>query len=91
MQAKSGIFRYFKNPVEPWHIQNPSIFLTLANLEPEAYSEPWYIQNAGILRYLVYSEPWHDGFFLYFRKGIFRTPAYSEPEAYSEPWSVLQK
>ena len=41
-QPYSGIFRT---------LSNPDIFRTLANSEPDAYSETWYIQNPG------YSEP----------------------------------
>ena len=32
----------------------------------------------------MYSQPWHKGTFLYFRKGKFRTLAYLELEEYSE-------
>ena len=33
----------------------------------------------------LYSEPEHNGTFLYFGKGIFRTLAHLELKAYSEP------
>ena len=36
----------------------------------------------------VYSKPWHNRTFLYFRKGIFRALSYLELEAYSEPWYI---
>ena len=36
----------------------------------------------------IYSDPWHSGTFLHFRKGIIRTLAYLEQEAYSEPWYI---
>ena len=50
----SGILRTLYNAQ---HIQNPSIFKTLAYSEPEACAEPWHIQNRGIFRTLGYSVP----------------------------------
>ena len=71
-----GIFTLrgiFRNPVhlETLHMQNLSIFKTLAHSETETYSEAWHIKNPrdvqnqryfqilGIFKNLSYSEPWY--------------------------------
>ena len=77
-QAYSAIFRT---------LCNPDMFRTLANSEPDAYSEPWqiqnhtHIQNLGIFRNLAYSEPWfvqNPGIFR--TRGIFMTLIHSKPK-----------
>ena len=76
-QAYSAIFRT---------LCNPDMFRTLANSEPDAYSEPWQIHNQmriqglGIFRNLAYSELWfvqNPGIFR--TRGIFMALIYSEP------------
>ena len=81
---------------EPWYIQNPGIFRTLAYSEPWyiqnhdkfwnlTYSEPWYIyiQYPGILRILAYLVPW-----CLQNPGIYRTKESLQPEPYSELWYI---
>ena len=86
-QACSGIFRT---------LCNPDKFRTLANSEPDAYSEPWYIQNPGLFRTsgifmtLIYSEPRHI-----YNPSMFRTPEHFAKivnilsEINTIPWTFL--
>ena len=67
--------------------ETPKIYFILENGNPKKLftfqeTELFYTSRK------VYSEPWHKGTFLYFRKGIFRTLTYLEQEAYSEPWYI---
>ena len=79
----SGIFKYIQNSGK---FRTRRVFRTMANSEPDAYSEPSYMQKPGLIRTLVCSKIWHIQNQRHihdpdlFRTQIFRTIVYSEPQ-----------